>query len=182
MRYFTWIYTKASLRLVLIVLGVFIVFLGGVLPVVSYLSETVFGLEGSPDTEFRFDIGSYYAMRSQYGVAGRRIYIILRWTFDVVWPIVYTAFFMITTAYFAKKIIRGRGIFLLIVPLAALVFDFLENSIATLFMIIYPSQVDSLVYALMTVSLIKWVMVGASFMIVIGLSLINLIKTYALPR
>lgn len=147
--YFKWIVT-----------GVFSLFLFLVLPWMSTLSETITGTAASIDTNFSFKVLTYYEIRESFGEIGRRFYIIQRVTFDVIWPIVYTLFLIMLNTMIDK----WKDIHIKLV-LFAVVFDFLENIIAVIFMIQYPSEYETIVYMLMMSSMMKWILITAAFIL-----------------
>lgn len=156
---------------------VFIFFLSIVLPFVSNFTANVIGVSESIDTNFKFNIEYIYNIVSSYQMEGRRFYILMRWTFDIVWPIVYTLFFLTTITYLTKNIGRKYSVKLLYIPCLAVMFDLLENITATIVMSIYPIQFDVFVYLLIISSILKWVFVGISFIIVVSLFFQFLIST-----
>jgi hypothetical protein len=93
----------------------------------------------------------------------------MRWTFDIVWPLVYTVFLLSSIAYFSKEIKYKHGVKLLYLPLFAVLFDLLENINATIIMLLYPTRVDVFGYFLLLSSTIKWAAIYSSFGIVIAL-------------
>ena len=98
----------------------------------------------------------------------------MRWTFDVIWPVVYTGFLLVTTAYLAKKIDCKFKEKVLYIALVAMMFDFLENIIATSVMMIYPTRLDFLIYMLISASILKWVILSGAF-VLLGLLLIRVV-------
>mgnify|MGYP001593072812 CR=1 FL=1 len=160
------IYNKANWKLLLISIVLFGLFMVGVLPYISSLTEQ-YG--SGPDTMFDFGLGSYYEARIRYGIDGRRLYIILRWTFDVVWPMVYTFFYFMAIGYIAKKIDDKVGYKWMIIPVIAVALDFLENTIATIFMASFPKDVDVVVYSLMVSSMLKWLFISITMLLILYL-------------
>ncbi len=134
--------------------GLFILFSIAILPVMFYWMKEVTGTSLSPDTNLGFDINVYYSIREIYGVIGRKIYIIQRYTFDLLWPFVYTVFLMSLIGRFKQYF--GYNDKLFIVPIIAVTLDICENIIATVFMVMYPKTVDGLLYVLMMITNLKW--------------------------
>ncbi|MFC2055143.1 SH3 domain-containing protein, partial [Chloroflexota bacterium] len=105
-----------------------------------------------------------YHMAEAYGEQGRGAYVRARFTFDLIWPLVYT-FFLSTAiswvyarALSADSLWRGFNL----VPVLAMLFDYLENLSASLVMLRYPHPtivVDSLA-SLFT--MLKWVLMIGS--------------------
>lgn len=62
----------------------FLLFLIVVLPQVSTYSNEAIGVSESPDQSFTYSGAQLYELAKSYGEAGRRTYIKLRWTFDLI--------------------------------------------------------------------------------------------------
>ena len=145
-------------------LVVFLLFAGLVLPGQAASAETYSGNAGSPDLSFYYSTQDLYHMAEVYGEQGRGAYIRARFTFDLIWPLVYT-FFLCTAiswvydrAFTADSLWRGANL----VPVLAMLFDYLENLSASLVMLRYPHPtivVDSLVPLF---TMLKWVLVVGS--------------------
>lgn len=170
------IYEKTNWKLLIISSVLFVLFMGVVLPYVSYWTEEVKGLPAGPDTLFTLDVLRYYTIRSNFGEEGRKLYIILRWTFDIIWPLVYTFFYFTAISCLAKKSKDKFGYKWLFIPLFAVGLDLMENIIATIFMATDPLQSDFVVILLMISSFAKWVFVGLSFIAIIYLAVRVFIK------
>ena len=85
------IYTKTNYKHTLFFFLFFLVFTSVVLPYISNLTERVIGVSESIDTNFSFNLFTLYTIIDSYQEEGRRFYVFIRWTFDVVWPLIYTA-------------------------------------------------------------------------------------------
>jgi hypothetical protein len=161
------IYENITIKsFVLISLG-FILFTGGVLPFIANLTTSVIGVSESPDTNFTFNLSMLYEMLEAYGKEGRNFYVLMRWTFDVIWPVVYTGFIVSLIAYFTKVNTINYHIKQYIFPILAILFDYLENTLATIVMVIYPIEIDLISYLLFTSSIIKWGTLSIAFLIAI---------------
>ncbi len=153
---------------------IFIAFVIIVLPWISNYSAVSIGVSESPDMSLIYTSDDMYRIADLYGVEGRKTYIFLRWTFDVVWPLVY-AFFLVTWTMKLSKIISNKKWVnnLYIVPLTAMCFDYLENIGTTIVMARYP--MESSVIATMTpfMSLLKWGILSGSFVLMLLLILVG---------
>jgi len=176
MKILSKIYTKANGPLTLVSLVIFGLFMALVLPYVAGLTEQ-FG--DGPDTMLQFNLCPYYNAREDYGIEGRNLYITLRWTFDIIWPLVYTFFYVMTIGYIGKKVNYKLGAKLLFVPLLAIVFDLLENTFATIFMASYPNDIHWAVHLLIISSTAKWIFVGLSFVVILYLVIKWVVKLIA---
>ena len=147
-----------------IALVVFLLFAGLVLPGQAASAETYSGNAGSPDLSFYYSAQDLYRMAEVCGDQGRGAYVRARFTFDLIWPLVYT-FFLCTAiswvyarAFTADSLWRGANL----VPVLAILFDYLENLSVSLVMLRYPhttNVVDSLAPLF---TMLKWVLVIGS--------------------
>jgi hypothetical protein len=145
-------------------LVVFLLFAGLVLPGQAASAKTHSENAGSPDLSFYYSAQDLYHMAEVYGVQGRDTYVRARFTFDLIWPLVYT-FFLCTAiswvyarAFTADSLWRGANL----IPVLAMLFDYLENLSTSLVMLRYPHQtivVDSLAPLF---TMLKWVLVIGS--------------------
>lgn len=152
---------------VLLGLAVFLVFSTLTLPGQNALSEQYSQGAGSPDTSLFYTGGDLYAMAKWYGVAGRAAYIHARWTFDLAFPFVYTFFLLTAVSWLlGRSFPTGSPVRLLnLVPLAAMLFDLLENSMTTLVFAYFPTRVRIAEILATVFTPIKWLLVGGSFFI-----------------
>ena len=157
---------------------VFLAFVLWALPAASQAGVDV-GLTQSIDTSFVMSADQLWAIAEGYGPTVRQAYILQRWTFDVVWPIVYTSFFMISALYLGKKIKLNVFVkmLLLIIPLGVL-FDFLENSLVSLVFALFPIRIIGLTEAAVLMTPIKWVFVSLSMILVLGLAGVALVRPW----
>ena len=157
-------------RIAFAALAVFVAFTGTVLPAQAARARAIFGSAGSPDTSFLYTAADLYRMAEAYGDAGRAAYIHARFTFDVIWPLVYTLFLVTAISWLFRKALpaESRWQRLNLLPFLGMGFDFLENVGASLVMARYPAQtpvVDSLTPVF---TLVKWVGVNGSFAVVVA--------------
>ncbi len=154
----------------LLALLVFLLFSGLVLPQQAAKTEQETGGSASPDTSFFYTPSDLYQMAESYGEVGRQAYIRARFTFDLIWPLVY-AFFLTTAiswtfgrAFSSNSRWQGANL----VPLLGTIFDYLENVSTSLVMFRYPDQtmVVDVLAPLFTV--VKWGLLGASFVLLLG--------------
>lgn len=153
-----------------IVTVLFIVFIALVLPYVSALTSEVTGVSESPDTSFFYKSEKIFDMAEAYGESGRKFYIFLRWTFDVVWPIVYGSFLFVMMRWLQSSLGFNK---LTLIPIMGVTFDFLENICASLIFWAYPTRLEWLAKITPYVTMIKWIAIGLSFsVLIIGVVLI----------
>lgn len=147
---------------------IFLLFLLVVLPVMANLTANKTGVVESPDTAIDLSVDDYYQMIEAYEEEGRDFYILLRWTFDLIWPFVYLFFLVSWIGFFGRNLSITRKAFIYL-PWFGVAFDFLENIFATVAMSIYPQRIDSLIYLLKISSLFKWLFIAISFLVLLFL-------------
>ena len=139
-----WIHRISNWKISLITLVIFIAFTALVLPGQSAQADQ-FGEEvGSVDTSMYYSPSELFEIAEAYGEEGRAAYIRARWTFDVIWPLVYTAFLATVTSVLVRRAFLERSGWQLLnlVPLLAMLFDFLENTAASGVMALIPTEID----------------------------------------
>ena len=100
------------------------------LPQVSYVqvfdpayTEDVTGSSSSPDTSLIYSSDDLFDIAEAYGQVGRNAYIVLRLTFDVIWPIVYFMFLASLTGFLLQKLdVKKEYKFLILLPLFGLIY------------------------------------------------------------
>ena len=157
-------YLSSKLKVIIFAV-IFVLFMIIVLPKMAQLTTDTIGISESPDTSLSLDKDGFYELLDNYGKEGRAFYIKVRWTFDVVWPVVY-GLFLVSSMAFLSIGIKQRKI-LVLLPVLAVIFDFLENIFATITMYIYPTTYDLLFYLLKLSSLIKWGTLSIAFVCLI---------------
>ena len=160
-------------------LVVFLLFTALVLPRQS--TQAASAEAGSPDTSLWYTPDELYRMAEAYGAQGRRAYIRARFTFDLVWPLVYGAFLGTAISWlyarafaraFASAFATGKSPWLLanLAPVLGVLLDYLENLATSLVMLRYPNRTPVIDILAPVLTLVKWVFVGGSFvLLVVGL-------------
>ncbi len=148
-------------KIYMIIIIIFILFMVVVLPLVNLLSQQWIGVSESPDTMMFYHSSDFYALLTLYGLKGRQIYIVLRWTFDLVYPFVYGLFLYASLLKFNQKIK------FLLLPIFGVVFDFLENITATINVAVFPKEFNFLVYIMQGFSFLKWFFIILSFILLL---------------
>jgi hypothetical protein len=124
------------------------------------------GKNPTPDLSFFFSIEDLYSWAESYGEEGRESYIRTRFTFDIIWPIIYSEFLfssmggLLFRSGFKDSIVNR----LLLLPLGSMVFDYLENIFSSIVMWRFPLRtpiVDSLVTVFTP---LKWITLSFSFL------------------
>ena len=169
MRISNWLYKAVNGWISLLALLIFIAFTILVLPRQAEKADTFSSDAGSPDMSLFYSPQQLYQMAEAYGEQGRQAYVQQRFTFDVVWPLVYT-FFLCT----AITWLYGRGFAhssawrrANTIPLIAILLDFLENLSTSLVMLRYPHPSPVIDWLAPVFTLLKWVFVVGSFILLL---------------
>ena len=165
---------KLNIYHVLTVLIIFGVFTATVLP-----NEAIRGVEAgltqSIDTNILYSVEDLYLIISGYSREVRLAYIYQRFTFDLIWPLIYGLFIVITTAYLLIKIKIKRLNNLIYFPLTAILLDFLENISVSILMFIYPIRINAIALLASLFTTLKWITLSYAFIQIIILLVILLI-------
>jgi hypothetical protein len=148
---------------------IFLLFTALVLPRQSAMAEATSGGADAPDTSLYYTPEDLYRMAEAYGEDGRAAYIRARFTFDVIWPLVYLFFLATSISWICSKLesVKRWHRRANLVPLVGAIFDYMENVFASTVMWRYPLR-TALVDILAPIStLLKWVFIGASFLLLI---------------
>lgn len=159
----------ATGRVALLATIVFILFTALVLPRQAAEAEIASDGADSPDTSFWYTPTELYRMAEAYGPAGRQAYVKARWTFDLVWPLVYTAFLSLTISWVYRWAFAAKSRWQLanLVPVAGMLLDYLENSATSLVMARYPALTPGIAHLAPLFTLTKWVFVNGSFVLLL---------------
>lgn len=158
-----WFNRKIKLPVFIVAALIFTGFIIFVLPAVSATTKENTGSSLSPDTSFFYSVETLYKIAEGYGEAGREYYINSRFTFDVVWPIVYGFFLVSALSLAFKKPIASKSFYMFnLLPLFAIVFDFLENITLAYVMFIYPLT-SFVAYVAPYFTLMKWLLIYLAF-------------------
>lgn len=157
-----------------IALVVFLLFTALVLPQQASEAEATSGGASSPDTSLIYTPAELYAMAEAYGPEGRAAYVRARFTFDLVWPLVYLAFLTTAIGWLSRKAFAPNSAWRLVnlVPVAGTVLDYLENVTAALVVGRYPARTPVVDLMAPAFTFLKWIFVGGSFVVLVGVALI----------
>jgi hypothetical protein len=101
---------------------------------------------GILDMEWHYDANAAYRMLTAQGEAGRARYQQMLWTVDVALPMLVSLWLAITVALALRRLgtsDRGRA-WLMLIPLAAGLSDYVENSAISILLAHYPERFDNL--------------------------------------
>lgn len=168
----TWLMTISKRWVVFLTLSIMVLFMIFILPDQANSARIVAGDSISPDTSFFYAPGDLLGAAEEYGAEGRTAYIHARWTFDLFFPLVYIAFLVAGISWFySNSGISTEWVgYTNLLPIAAGVFDYLENTAASLIMAAYPKLIAGLPLATAIFSGMKWILIGISFLAYFGLA------------
>ena len=173
-----WLIRVSSGWVALAGLIIFLAFTALVLPGQAVQAESYSGDVGSPDSSFFYTADQLFQFAERYGPQGRQAYIRARWTFDVVWPLVYTLFLTTAISWLIKKagVVDGFLKYLNLIPILGMTLDFMENAAASIVMARYPMATPILPYLAGFFTALKWLSIGGSFLALLIVLLIALWK------
>ena len=150
-------------------LVIFLLFTSLILPGQAKKAEAYTGSAGSPDASFFYSKADLYQMAEAYGENGRAAYIQARWSFDVIWPLVYLFFLATSLSWTLARAVSedSRWRLLNLFPAFGWLFDLLENSAASVVMARYPQVTPGIDSLTPILTLIKWFFVNGSFVILL---------------
>jgi len=148
---------------------IFVVFSITVLPSQSAQADRSTGQTGIPDLSFYYSVEQLYEMAEGYGAEGRSAYIRARFTFDLIWPLVYGFFLVTSMSWLSGKVLQegSRWEMANLLPLAGVLFDYLENISTSLVMLRYPQDTWLAANLAGFFTALKWVSIGASFVFLV---------------
>jgi hypothetical protein len=163
------LYQVSSGRVALAGLLIFVLFAMTVLPGQSAAVDRYARSAGSPDTSFLYSPADLYDMAKAYGAEGRQAYVRARFTFDLVFPLVFTLFLTTSISWLYDRVFapgsRWRRANLL--PLLGALFDYAENVSAAVVMVRYPQRTPLLDVLASVSTPLKWLFVGGSFVLLL---------------
>ncbi|MCA0989830.1 hypothetical protein [Pseudalkalibacillus hwajinpoensis] len=159
--------SRLTLTIWFISVVIFALFLTFVLPQVSNKSYEVTQTTQSPDGSFFYTPEKLYEVAEAYGEAGRSYYIKERFTFDLIWPIVYWFFLIATLTILYRSVTNGKWLFISLLPSLGVIFDYLENIATSLIMYFYPQTLSFIGWCAPFFTSIKWSLIYVSFFVIV---------------
>ena len=165
-----WLRRASTGWVALSALLIFLLFSALVLPQQATKAEQETGSSDSPDTSFFYSPSDLYRMAESYGEQGREAYIRARFTFDLVWPMVYTFFLTTSIGWVFGRTFGpdSRWQRANLIPLLGALFDYLENLSTSLVMLRFPDQTPVVDALAPVFTALKWLFLGASFLLLFG--------------
>jgi hypothetical protein len=147
----------------------FIVFSITVLPSQSTQAEQSAGETSTPDLSFYYSAEQLYIMAEAYGTEGRSAYIRARFTFDLIWPLVYGFFLVTSLSWLTGRLYcqDSRWYLANLLPLASVLFDYLENISTSIVMLRYPEEIWLAANLAGLFTMGKWISLAISFTILV---------------
>ncbi len=164
-----WLRKASTGWVALTALLIFLLFSAMVLPQQATRMEKETGSAESPDMSLFYSRGDLNRIAESYGEQGRQAYVRARFTFDLVWPMVYTFFLATAISWvfgraFAPISLWQRAN---LAPLLGALFDYLENLSTSLVMLRYPDQTAVVDLLAPVFSALKWSLLGASIVLLL---------------
>jgi len=168
-RFSKWVYKISNGWIALGAVLLFLMFSIFVLPSQSTKVDSISEHVGTPDLSFYYSKNDIYRMADAYGEEGRALYIHARFTFDLIWPIVYSLFLTTCISWIYRQISLIDSNFgrVNLIPIMALFFDYFENVSTSLIMFRYPQQTPVLDMLAPIFTMLKWTLVILSFLLLI---------------
>jgi hypothetical protein len=165
-----WLRRVSTGWVVGLALVIFLLFSALVLPRQAATAEQTAGDIGSPDLSLYYSADDLYQMAAAYGPEGRKAYVRARFTFDLVWPLVYTVFLATAISWVMARALppASRWQVANLAPLVGAVFDVLENASTSVVMLRYPDPTAGVDLLAPVFTLLKWVFVGTSSVLLVG--------------
>ena len=164
-----WLHKISNGWVALAGMVVFLLFTALVLPAQTAREDTEIGEVGSPDLSFIYSAADLYAMAEGYGEVGRSEYVRVRFTFDLVWPLVYTFFLVTSISWVYARAFRTQSKWQLanLAPVLGMLFDYLENIATSLVMWRYPIQTPVVDWLAGVLTGLKWILISVSFILLL---------------
>lgn len=162
-----WLHHVSTGWVTVAAIALFLLFTALVLPGQAAEAESSTGDTSSPDTSLFYTPDELYAMAEAYGPEGRRAYIRARFTFDLVWPLVYLVFLATTVSWVYHRAFEPDSLLQRanLVPVLGALFDYLENVATSLVMARYPARTPVVDLLAPVFTFVKWIFVGGSFVV-----------------
>lgn len=155
----------ASWKVCLIFTGLFLVYLFFVLPNEAQRSALVTGGLASPDTKFIYSSEFLSDLISEYSPEARADYVKAKIRFDILWPLVYGIWLASALGLIAKGLRRFWTLPWL--PIAAIIFDYLENLVISIAMLTFPNMSGIVLSSAPILTALKWGALNGSIVLAV---------------
>jgi hypothetical protein len=173
-----WLIRLSKGWLVVVSIIVFVLFMIFVLPGQSAKAEQYAQGSGSPDTSFYYTPEKLFELAETYGADGRQAYVRARFSFDLIFPLVYGLFLLTTISWLAGRgfDLDSRWRNLTLIPIVGVIFDLLENTSTSLVMLGFPQRRLLAAQLASIFTLLKWMFVYGSFIVLVIVFIIWIYK------
>ena len=161
-RMYTVLNKLSSLPALILAVLLFVSFIVYFLPMQKAATEIYARDAGSVGLSFCPLPETVYQWAEAYGPEGRSAFIRTWLTYDLFWPLAYTALFLIFINLSFRYVHGEKSARLSVLPLAILLFDYLENTFAIIIMACYPERLEAAAWGLTVANGLKWTAMGAA--------------------
>ena len=178
-RFSQWLINFSTSKVSMFVLIIFLLFTSLVLPKQSQKASELSGAR-SPDLSLFYSSSDLFQMAESYGPAGRAAYVQARIEFDILWPLVYGVFLCVSMSWFLQRLLSSANPWRLLnlLPILAVMFDFLENLSTATVMQLYPQSPQWALLSAPFFTPVKWLWVGCCFLLVVILFSILIVQKW----
>ena len=161
---------RASGRNVLVLLLLFFAFNMAVIPPVIANFGAMSNGVGIVDLLYSYTPEELYSHIASFDVQGRQLYMLHELTLDILYPMISALLFSLAIAYLLKRTLPATHPMqcLALVPLAAMLVDYLENICIVLTLASYPERLSSLAQIANVFTVSKWALAYAELLLIVG--------------
>ncbi len=157
---------------------IFFAFTATALPAQARKAETYAAGGPTPDTSLFYSASDLYGWANAFGADGRAEYVQARYTFDLIWPLVYTFLLVAVITWLLGRFLEPGQKWrrLNLVPFLPLLFDYAENLSASIVIARYPATTPFLADLVSVFTTAKWVTLAASFVLLVLVAVVALVR------
>ena len=165
-----WLMRASTGPVTLALVAVLVAFTIVVLPAQSEAARLAGKGAGSPDTSLWYSAADLYRMAETYGPEGRQAYVQARFTFDIVWPLVYVSGLSAALSWLLSRACAAGSRWRLanLAPLLGGLLDLGENLSTSFVMLRYPALTPILDSLAAGFTLAKWAVLAFCFLALIA--------------
>lgn len=176
-KFISFIYLHASLANLVLAIMLVIPFNALIFPLMSGHFHQIASGMSTLDVQLGYTPSDAARQTASYGASARQYYLLIEWTADLFYPIVYSSVFTLLLGFILKGILqeghRFRG--MVVAPSLMMISDYLENIFISLQILVYPTTISILGWLSAFFSLLKWFL-GGIIIVSLLISVIFLIK------
>ncbi len=155
--------TKLIISFALFVLAIIFLF-----PLILSTLKTISATGVTPDRSIGYGLEQLEEIRQIYGMAGAKIYLFTRFSYDLIWMTIYTFFFINLLAFLLEGLQAKWLIAIKVLPFIAMISDILENTFCSIYFFYAPTAIG---FMAVIVSRIKWFSLLLLFITIVLLSI-----------